>query len=56
MGKFVTIMLYFLWTLALVGILVVTFTSFQFMDINIIVLIVVIFTLLNTYFSFKQKR
>jgi len=56
MDKFVTVMLYFLWTLTLIGILVITFTSFQYTDLNIIVLIVVIFTLINTYLSFKQKR
>jgi len=56
MDKFVTVMLYFLWTLTLIGILVVTFTSFQFFDLNIIVLIVIVFTLINTYFSLKQKK
>ena len=56
MDKFVTVMLYFLWTLSLIGILVVVFTSFQYSDLNIIILIIIIFTLANTYFSLKQKR
>ncbi len=55
MDKLVAVMLYILWTLTLVGILVITFTSFQYLDLNIIVLLLAIFTLINTYFSLRKK-
>lgn len=55
MDKFVMVMLYILWTLTLLGVLIITFTSFQYLDLNIIVLSLAIFTLINTYFSFRKK-
>jgi len=55
MNKFIAVMMYVLWILTLIGILVVTFTSFQYPDLNIVVLLLTIFALANTYFSLKHK-
>ncbi|HOD11969.1 MAG TPA: hypothetical protein PLO93_00980 [Candidatus Omnitrophota bacterium] len=55
MNKLIMIMMYALWTLTLIGILVVTFTSFQYPDLNIVVLLLAVFALINTYFSLKHK-
>ena len=56
MERFFTAVLYILWTLTLVGILMVTFTNFQYSDLNVAVVFLAVFTLINTYFSLKQKR
>jgi hypothetical protein len=56
MEKFVALILYILWTLTLIGVLIITFTSFQYLDLNIIVIFLALFTLINTYFSLRQKR
>ena len=55
MNKFVTFVMYILWTISLVGILTITFTNFQHMDLNIIVGVLFFFTLLNTFFTVKKK-
>jgi len=54
-NKLITIMMYALWVLTLIGILVITFTSFRYTDLNIIVVILAVLTLANTYITVKTK-
>lgn len=49
------IITYFLWAVSLIGILVITFTNFQYADVNLIVGVLFIFTLINTFFRIKEK-
>ncbi|MFA5059256.1 MAG: hypothetical protein WC676_01335 [Candidatus Omnitrophota bacterium] len=55
MNKFFSFVMYALWILSLIGILVITFTNFQYSDLNAIVIILFVFTLANTFFTLKQK-
>ncbi len=53
MNAFITIVMYLLWGASLLGILVATFTKFQYADINMIVLVLLMFTLINSLFTRK---
>ena len=55
MRKLFTVILYILWTISLIGILVVTFTNFQYEDLNTLIGVILFFTLLNTFFYIKTK-
>jgi hypothetical protein len=55
MNKFIAIFMYIMWTLSLIGILVVTFTNFQYVDLNVIVGVLLFFTLINTFFSVNRR-
>ncbi|MDD3374290.1 MAG: hypothetical protein PHY73_01020 [Candidatus Omnitrophica bacterium] len=55
MSKLIIIMMYALWTITLIGILAITFTSFRYTDLNIIVLVLATLTLINTYITIKTK-
>ena len=55
MNTIVTIVMYALWVLALIGILLITFTNFQHLDLDIIVSVIFLFTLVNTFFVIKSK-
>jgi len=54
--KITILLLYVLWVLSLAGILVITFTNFQYEDLNTIVAILFFFTALNTFFVFSTRR
>jgi len=56
MGKFIIITMYVLWAVSLIGVLVATFTNFKYSDVNIIVGVLFIFTLANTFFTIKEKK
>ena len=55
MSKLVTVIMYILWTVSLVGLLVITFTNFQYPDLNALVIIVLFFTALNTAMAVNKK-
>ncbi len=52
--KLLGIGMYFLWTLSLIGVLVITFTTFQYPDLNFIVSVFFFFTILNTFFRTQK--
>jgi len=54
--KIFTIFLYLLWTLTIIGILIVTFTNFQYEDLNLIAALLLVFTLINSYFAVSKKK
>ncbi len=55
MDKFFTIVMYILWVASLIGILTITFANFQYSDLNLIVGILFVLTLINTFFTVKKK-
>ena len=55
MDKLFTIVMYTLWTITLIGILVITFTNFKYFDLNIIVAFLTVITFANTFFTLKKK-
>jgi len=56
MGTLMTVIMYVLWSLSIIGILVITFANFQYPDLNTIVGVLFAFTLANTYLTLKSKR
>lgn len=55
MDKLLTGTMYFLWTLSLIGILIITFTNFQYSDLNAIVAFLFFLAILNTFFTLKKR-
>lgn len=55
MDKFFTIVMYMMWAVSLAGILVVTFSNFQYLDLNIIVGVFFLLTLVNTLFRIGRN-
>jgi len=54
-NKFFTFIMYVLWTVSLIGILVITFTNFRYADLNIIVGVLFLFTVVNSLITMKTK-
>ena len=54
MSKISTIIMYALWTLAIITILATTFTNFQYLDLNIIAVALLFFALLNSFLMSKS--
>ena len=56
MNKFITAIMYLLWTLTVIFLLAAVFTNFKFIDINAIAIILTAFTILNAFFTLPKKR
>ena len=56
MLKLVTITMYLLWICAITMGLVATFSDFKYEDVNLIALLLLVFTLLNTFFVISRNR
>lgn len=59
MNIFINIVMYVMWAVTLIAVLVATFTNFVYLDLNIIAIVLVVFTLINTFFvvsAGKPKR
>jgi len=54
MDKFFTLIMYVLWMATLVGLVIITFTNFQYIDLNVIVCVLAIFTGVNTIITIKR--
>jgi len=54
MDKFFTIIMYVLWMATLFGLVIITFTNFQYIDLNVIVCVLTIFTGINTIITIKR--
>ncbi len=50
-----TIILSILWVLFALGLLVTTFTNFQYMDLNILVVVAFFFAAVNTFLKLGKK-
>ena len=56
MDKLVTLVMYILWTLTLIGVLVITFTRFEYTDLNVIVGALFVLTIVNSYLVVKERK
>ncbi|HOW35265.1 MAG TPA: hypothetical protein PL155_02465 [Candidatus Omnitrophota bacterium] len=55
MDIFFTVVMYVMWAVSLAGILIITFSNFQYLDLNIIVGVFFLLTLVNTLFRIGKK-
>ncbi len=56
MDKIFIVMMYFLWVVTLAAILIATFTSFQYSDLNFIAIAIALLTIINTFFFLRTKK
>ena len=59
MNAIINIVMYCMWAVVIIAVLAATFTNFSYLDLNIIAMVLFIFTLINTYFcvaSGKKKK
>ncbi len=56
MERFLSIVMYVLWTATIVAILSATFTNFQYEDLNILAGIFLFFSILNSIFAVIRKK
>ena len=54
--KLITIGVYVMWTLFILGVLIITFTNFQYPDLNFFVSVAFFFTILNTFFRTQKIK
>ena len=55
MSKIITITMYILWIATIIIGLIAVFSDFKYEDINLIALLLLVFTLLNTFFVMARK-
>ena len=46
--------MYALWTMAIITVLATTFTNFQYLDLNVIAIVLLFFALLNSFLMSKS--
>lgn len=56
MGKIITLIMYLLWICTIIVVLATTFTDFQYEDLNIIAVVLLVFSLVNSYFVASHKK
>lgn len=56
MEKFVTLFMYLLWVLTIIFVLASTFTGFENEDLNIFSVVLLVFSVLNSFFILSRKR
>ena len=56
MNKILTTIMYVLWTATLLGILIITFTNFQYLDLNVFVGVLFFFAVINSFFSLNKAK
>lgn len=56
MEKLIVVVMYLLWVLTIIFILATTFTKFEYIDLNVIALVLFGFALLNTFFNLSRRR
>ncbi len=56
MERFLSGVMYFVWTAAIVAVLSTTFTNFQYEDLNILAGVLLFFSVLNSVFIMKRKK
>jgi len=54
MGKISIVILYVLWFLAIISLLVTTFTNFEYSDLNMIAFALLAFAFVNSFFAMKK--
>ena len=56
MNKFVTVTMYVLWICTIIIGLIAVFNDFKYEDINLIALLLLVFTTLNTFFVLSKNK
>jgi hypothetical protein len=59
MNIIINIVMYCMWAASIIAILAATFTNFTYEDLNVLAVVLLMFTLVNTYFCVaagKKKR
>ncbi len=56
MQRFLSIVMYVLWTVTIVAVLSATFTNFQYEDLNILAAVLLFFAILNSIFVAIKKK
>jgi len=56
MGGLITLIMYVLWVVTIIAILASTFTGFEYLDLNVIAVVLFVFALLNTYFTMAKLK
>lgn len=56
MERFLSIVMYVLWTATIVAILSATFTNFQYEDLNVLAGVLLFFAILNSIFVTIKKK
>ena len=51
-----TIIMYILWILSIIGLLVITFSKFAYVDLNVIVGVLIFFTFVNSFLTVKRGK
>ena len=51
MNTIINIVMYCMWALSIIAILAATFTNFAYLDLNVIAIVLLVFTLVNTFFT-----
>ena len=50
MNTIMSIVMYCLWAVTILAVLATTFTNFSYLDLNVIAIVLLVFTLINTFF------
>jgi len=56
MGGLITLIMYALWILTIIAILASTFTGFEYLDLNVIAVVLFLFALMNTYLTMVKIK
>lgn len=56
MEKFFSLIMYILWIATVIAILSTTFTNFQYEDLNILAIVLLVFAGLNSFFMINRNK
>ena len=56
MERFFSVVMYILWTVTIIAILSTTFTNFQYVDLNILSGVLLLFAVINSMFMMLNKK
>ena len=52
----ISLVMYLLWILTIIAILATTFTDFQYEDLNMIAVVLLVFAVINSYLVLTRRR
>ena len=56
MNIILTIIMYCMWAVTILAVLAATFTNFAYLDLNIIAIVLLVFTIINSYFTVSSGK
>ncbi len=54
-NRLISAVMYALWISAIIAILATTFTNFQYEDLNALAIVLLVFSLVNSFFIIKKR-